>query len=195
MYYNIRVGFLDRRSFRWIEQKKLQKLWSTLSPSWVNIFSSVEVSEVLLLLKLRQKIRKRDFGVFREWISVIQGCWLRFFIGISLREVWKSTSEELQIRIPHFWPQLQYEDRCEKRALLGKYQGVRHSKAAPRAEDDSHPKKNGTDRVFIYTFHQKKIWSKNIFSSWFFLTLKILNFNFCVFSRFCLISLYKLINL
>ena len=103
-----RVGFLDRRSFRWIEQKKIQKLWTGLSPSWVNIFSSVEVSEVLLLLKLRQKIRKSDFGIFREWISVIQGCWLRFFIGISLREVWKSTSEELQIRIPHFLPQLQY---------------------------------------------------------------------------------------
>ena len=76
--------------------KKIQKLWSGLSPSWVNIFSSVEVSEVLLLLKLRPKIRKSDFGIFREWISVIQGCWLRFFIGISLREVWKSTPEEFQ---------------------------------------------------------------------------------------------------
>ena len=103
-----RVGFLDSGSPSSTEQNSSGKVWRHLSSNCVNIFSSVEVSEVLLLLKLRLKIRKSDFGIFREWISVIQGCWLRFFIGISLREVWKSTSEELQIRIPHFWPQLQY---------------------------------------------------------------------------------------
>ena len=45
------------------------------------------------------------------------------------------------------------------------------------------------------TWGLKKIWSKNIFSSWFFFTLKISKFYFCGFSGFCLIFLYKLINL
>ena len=105
---NGRVGFLDTRSLRWGEQKKLQKLWYGLPPSSVNIFTSVEVSEVLLLLKLRRKIRKIDFGVSGYRISAGQGCWLRFLITKFLREVRKSSSGETQNRIRHFSPQLHY---------------------------------------------------------------------------------------
>ena len=50
-----------------------------------------------------------------------------------------------------------YEDLCENTALLGKYQGFGHSILAPRGVCDSHPMKNGTSRVLVHTFHQKKM--------------------------------------
>ena len=52
-----------------------------------------------------EKVILESFGGGFLWYKAADS---DFFIGISLREVWKSTSEELQIRIPHFLPQLQY---------------------------------------------------------------------------------------
>ena len=48
-------------------------------------------------------------------------------------------------------------------SLLGKYQGFGHSILAPRGVCDSHPMKNGTSRVLVDTFQQKKMNPKKYF--------------------------------
>ena len=72
-----------------------------------------------------------------------------------------------------------YEDLCENTALLGKYQGFGHSILAPRAVVDYHPMKNGTSRVLVHTFHQKKIESKKHFFCGRKMIFKILSLGFC----------------
>ena len=55
-----------------------------------------------------------------------------------------------------FLEDLSYEDYCDKTLLLCKYEGFGHSKFAQSGRDHFHPTKNGTNRVFIHTLHQKK---------------------------------------
>ena len=88
-----RVGFLDRRSFRWIEQKKYKNFGMRfLRAEWIFLVRS-KSPRSFSCWSCGQKIEKW----FWSFSSVdFQGCWFRFFIGISLREVWKSTPEEFQ---------------------------------------------------------------------------------------------------